>query len=236
MAGQWKVAGRPHAARAWRRLLVQETRWPQAARFAPRLDLIQKHNAPATGEPEDPIRMPTSMPRSKTPSAEQTQPWIGFWTRPRSADSTSGCMVASLRKSSFLAFFLSGRSSSWEVPDIHIRACHWLEHREKLPWPCCAAFAASVSPPSWRPTTRGGSGMTRRINPASRATKMERHSKPAETRKPYSSWHPWTAEWFSAGARGEASFWWCPGADDERNPTMQAAMASLKQHHIKPMR
>ena len=27
----------------------------------------------------------------------------------------------------------------------------------------------------------------------------------------------------SAGARGEASFWWCPGADDERNPTMQAA-------------
>ena len=35
------------------------------------------------------------------------------------------------RKASFLAFFLAWASfKGWAVPDIHIRACHWLEHRQ----------------------------------------------------------------------------------------------------------
>jgi len=36
--------------------------------------------------------------------------------------------------------------------------------------------------------------------------------------------HPYTRDWASPGQiRGELSFWWVPGSDDERNPSMQAA-------------
>lgn len=131
-------------------------------------------------------------------------------------------MVASLRKSSFLAFFLEwAEFKRWEVPDIHIRACHWLEHRENLAvLRCFRGFGKSTilaaynawrfwDDPAYRILHQGDQDKT--------AFKTSRDTKAVLKR------HPWTAEWFSAGARGEASFWWCPGADDERNPTMQAA-------------
>lgn len=36
-------------------------------------------------------------------------------------------------KVSFLAFYLMwGERMNWQVPAIHVRACYWLEHREKL--------------------------------------------------------------------------------------------------------
>ena len=36
--------------------------------------------------------------------------------------------------------------------------------------------------------------------------------------------HPWTRDWAKPQfLRGESSFWWVPDADDERNPSMQAA-------------
>ena len=34
---------------------------------------------------------------------------------------------------SFLAFFLMWADrNGWDVPDIHVRVCHWLEHRGNL--------------------------------------------------------------------------------------------------------
>lgn len=126
------------------------------------------------------------------------------------------------RKASFLAFFLAwAEFKHWEVPDIHIRACHWLEHRgEVAVLRCFRGFGKSTilacynawrfwDDPTYRILHQGDQDKT--------AYKTSRDTKAVLAR------HPWTAEWFATGARGESSFWWAPGADDERNPSMQAA-------------
>lgn len=130
--------------------------------------------------------------------------------------------MADKPKSSFLAFFLAwAEFKGWEAPGIHARACHWLEHRGDLAvLRCFRGFGKSTvlacynawrfwNDPAYRILHQGDQDKT--------AFKTSRDTKAVLRR------HPWTADWFASGARGEASFWWCPGADDERNPSMQAA-------------
>lgn len=130
--------------------------------------------------------------------------------------------MASKPKSSFLAFFLVwAEFKGWEVPDIHVLACNWLEHRADLAvLRCFRGFGKSTilacynawrywDDPTYRILHQGDQDKT--------AYKTSRDTKSVLAR------HPWTAEWFATGQRGEAAFWWCPGADDERNPSMQAA-------------
>lgn len=130
--------------------------------------------------------------------------------------------MASKPKSSFLAFFLVwAEFKGWEVPDIHVRACHWLEHRGDLAvLRCFRGFGKSTilacynawrywDDPTYRILHQGDQDKT--------AYKTSRDTKSVLSR------HPWTSDWFAQGNRGEAAFWWCPGADDERNPSMQAA-------------
>jgi hypothetical protein len=135
--------------------------------------------------------------------------------------SSSGAPSAK-RKASFLAFFLVwAEFKGWAVPDIHIRACHWLEHRGDLAvLRCFRGFGKSTilacynawrywDDPTYRILHQGDQDKT--------AYKTSRDTKSVLAR------HPWTSEWFANGNKGEAAFWWCPGADDERNPSMQAA-------------
>lgn len=125
-------------------------------------------------------------------------------------------------KSSFLAFFIVwAEFKGWDVPDIHVIACHWLEHRRDIAvLRCFRGFGKSTilacynawrywNDPTYRILHQGDQDKT--------AYKTSRDTKSVLTR------HPWTSEWFAAGSKGEAAFWWCPGADDERNPSMQAA-------------
>lgn len=109
----------------------------------------------------------------------------------------------------------------WDVPDVHWLAVHWLEHRGELAvLRCFRGFGKSTllaiynawryyRDPSYRILHQGDQDKT--------AFKTSRDTKAVLQR------HPLTREVFSAGIRGEASFWWAPGAVDERNPSMQAA-------------
>lgn len=108
----------------------------------------------------------------------------------------------------------------WDVPDIHITACNWLEHRGRLAvFRCFRGFAKSTilavynawrlwDDPTYRILHQGDQDKT--------AFKTSRDTKAILLR------HPLTAEWAKA-TRGDISFWWCPGADDERNPSIQAS-------------
>ena len=124
-------------------------------------------------------------------------------------------------RSSFLAFFLAwAEVKGWQVPAIHVRACHWLEHRGELAVLRIFRGAGKSTilavynawrfwcDPTYRILHQGDQDRT--------AYKTSRDTKSVLQR------HPWTAEW-ARGLRGESAFWWAPGADDERNPSMQAA-------------
>lgn len=125
------------------------------------------------------------------------------------------------RKTTFLAFFLAwAEFKGWEVPGIHIRACHWLENRADLAVLRIFRGAGKSTilavynawrfwqDPTYRILHQGDQDKT--------AYKTSRDTQSVLRR------HPWTKDW-AAGIKGEASFWWAPGADDERNPSMQAA-------------
>lgn len=125
------------------------------------------------------------------------------------------------RKTTFLAFFLAwAEFKGWAVPGIHVRACHWLENRGELAVLRIFRGAGKSTilavynawrfwqDPTYRILHQGDQDKT--------AYKTSRDTQSVLRR------HPWTKEW-AAGIRGEASFWWAPGADDERNPSMQAA-------------
>lgn len=124
-------------------------------------------------------------------------------------------------KISLLAFFLMwAERQRWEVPAVHVRACHWLEHRGNLAvLRCFRGFGKSTilavynawryyCDPSYRILHQGDQDKT--------AFKTSRDTRAVLMR------HPLTKDEF-AKLRGEASFWWVPGAQDERNPSMQAA-------------
>jgi hypothetical protein len=124
-------------------------------------------------------------------------------------------------EASFLAFFLAWASlKGWAVPEIHVRACHWLEHRGDLAVLRIFRGAGKSTilavynawrfwkDPAYRILHQGDQDRT--------AYKTSRDTQAVLRR------HPWTAQW-ALGIRGESAFWWAPEADDERNPSMQAA-------------
>ena len=131
--------------------------------------------------------------------------------------------VKSAEDASFAEFFLIwAQLRGWAVPDIHWRAVDWLEHRGNLAClRCFRGFGKSTilaiynawrfyRDPSYRILHQGDQDKT--------AYKTSRDTKAVLLR------HPLTKAWVAAGGmKGEASFWWVPGAEDERNPSMQAA-------------
>jgi hypothetical protein len=117
-------------------------------------------------------------------------------------------------------FWIWAEERRWKVPDIHWRAVYWLEHRGNLAClRCFRGFGKSTllaiynawryyRDPAYRILHQGDQDKT--------AFKTSRDTRAVLQR------HPLTRETFGA-LRGEASFWWVPGANDERNPSMQAA-------------
>ena len=130
-------------------------------------------------------------------------------------------MSTASRKVDFPTFFaIWADERGWVVPDVHWRAVHWLQHRAKLGvLRCFRGFGKSTllavynawryyDDPAYRILHQGDQDKT--------AYKTSRDTRAVLLR------HPLTRDTF-AGLRGEASFWWVPGAQDERNPSMQAA-------------
>lgn len=120
----------------------------------------------------------------------------------------------------FVGFFLQwAEFMGWKVPAIHIRACAWLADRGDLAvLRAFRGFSKSTllavynawryyEDPTYRILHQGDQDGT--AYKTSRDTKrvLMRHPRCVALRD----------------IRGESSFWWCPGADDERNPSMQAA-------------
>lgn len=124
-------------------------------------------------------------------------------------------------KISFLAFFLLwAERQGWDVPDLHVRVCAWLENKGPLALLMLPRGHAKSTilgiynawryycDPALRILHQGESDQT--------AFKTARDTKAILQR------HPLTAD-MAQGLRGEVSFWWLPANGDERNPSMQAA-------------
>jgi hypothetical protein len=107
----------------------------------------------------------------------------------------------------------------WEVPDIHIRACIWLATRGQLGvLRCFRGFGKSTILAvynAWRYSENRQWRILHQGDQDGTAYKTSRDTKRVISK------HPMTRH--LADLRGESSFWWVPGADDERNPSMQAA-------------
>lgn len=123
------------------------------------------------------------------------------------------------REATFAAFFgVWAAERGWVVPDIHWLAVDWLETRgSPAVLLCFRGFGKSTMLAiynAWRyyrdPTYR----ILHQGDQDGTAHKTARDTRAVLER------HPWTR---GLKLRGEVSFWWVPGADDERNPSMQAA-------------
>lgn len=125
------------------------------------------------------------------------------------------------KKCSFLAFYLAwAEFKGWKVPDCHVRAAHWLEHRGDLAvLMAFRGFSKSTllavynawriwQNPLYRILHQGDQDRT--------AYKTSRDTKAVLAR------HPW-AQATPSDLEGETAFWRVRGNDDERNPNMQAA-------------
>lgn len=125
-------------------------------------------------------------------------------------------------KISLLAFFLLWADRmGWDVPDLHVRVCVWLENKGDLALLMLPRGHAKSTilgiynawryycDPSLRILHQGESDGT--------AFKTARDTKAILQR------HPLTMYGIGSSIKGEISFWWLPGNDDERNPSMQAA-------------
>lgn len=120
----------------------------------------------------------------------------------------------------FLAFFLAwAEVMGWEVPGIHIRACRWLATCGNLAvFRAFRGFSKSTILAvynAWRYTEDHTYRILHQGDKDGTAYKTSRDTKRVLMR------HPFTAR--LREIRGESAFWWVPGADDERNPSMQAA-------------
>jgi hypothetical protein len=108
----------------------------------------------------------------------------------------------------------------WDVPDVHWLAVHWLEHRRDLAvLRCFRGFGKSTLLAiynAWRYYQDRTYRILHQGDQDKTAFKTSRDTKAVLMR------HPLTRQKF-ANIRGEGAFWWVPGADDERNPSMQAA-------------
>jgi hypothetical protein len=125
------------------------------------------------------------------------------------------------RDVSFLAFYLAwAAAKGWTVPDCHIVAAHWLEHRgPDAVFMAFRGFSKSTilavynawrfwRDPSYRILHQGDQDGT--------AYKTSRDTKAVLLRHPWTRIHP-------RDITGEIAFWRVAGNDDERNPSMQAA-------------
>lgn len=120
----------------------------------------------------------------------------------------------------FVAFFLVWAAvMNWKVPAIHIRACIWLATCGDLAvLRCFRGFGKSTILAIYNAWRYYESAQYRILHQGDKdptAYKTSRDTKRV-LRK-----HPWTKHLFAI--KGESAFWWVPGADDERNPSMQAA-------------
>ncbi|KVC52312.1 phage terminase large subunit [Burkholderia stagnalis] len=124
------------------------------------------------------------------------------------------------KKVSFLAFFLMWADRMrWEVPDIHVRAVIWMEHRGDLAvLRCFRGFSKSTILAiynAWRyhddPTYR----ILHQSESDPTAYKTSRDTKNVLRN------HPLTRDLLPPG-RGTVEQWWCIGAMDERNASMYA--------------
>lgn len=107
----------------------------------------------------------------------------------------------------------------WDVPDIHVRAVIWLATFGELGvLRCFRGFGKSTLLAiynAWRYYENAEYRILHQGDQDGTAYKTSRDTKRVLSR------HPMTRK--LAAIRGEVSFWWVPGADDERNPSMQAA-------------
>lgn len=122
----------------------------------------------------------------------------------------------------FLAFFLCwAERQRWTVPDIHVRACYWLEHRGDLAvFRCFRGFGKSTILGvynAWRfkynPTLR----MLHQSEADDTAIKTSRDTQHILRA------HPWTRG-VLPDAKMSVESWWQPAAmaNDPRNPSMHA--------------
>lgn len=123
-------------------------------------------------------------------------------------------------KVGFPIFFLIwAELQGWEVPDVHLRAAIWLESCGNLAvLRCFRGFAKSTMLAiynAWRYYKNPQHRILHQGDKDGTAYKTSRDTKRVLMR------HPLTRH--LSALRGESSFWWVPGADDERNPSMQAA-------------
>lgn len=107
----------------------------------------------------------------------------------------------------------------WEVPDEHWLAVQWLQNRGRLAvLRCFRGFGKSTLLAvynAWRYYCDPAFRILHQGDQDGTAYKTSRDTKRVLMR------HPLTKH--MREIRGESSFWWVPGADDERNPSMQAA-------------
>lgn len=123
------------------------------------------------------------------------------------------------RAESFLAFFLCWADRmGWTVPDIHIRACIWLATKGTVGvLRCFRGFGKSTLLAvynAWRYKENAALRILHQGDQDGTAYKTSRDTKRVLSK------HPMTRH---LAIRGESAFWWVPGNDDERNPSMQAA-------------
>jgi len=129
-------------------------------------------------------------------------------------------MASPARPISFLAFFLMwARARGWTVPEVHIRACYWLEHRGDLAvFRCFRGFGKSTllavynawryyCDPTYRILHQGESDKT--------AYKTSRDTQHVLRN------HPLTRHMLPVG-RLSVEVWWTTGATDVRNGSMYA--------------
>jgi hypothetical protein len=122
---------------------------------------------------------------------------------------------------SFAEFFwIWAQERRWKVPAIHWRVVDWLEHRGDLA--VLRLFRGGAKSTvlavynAWRYYRDPRYRILHQGDQDGTAHKTARDTRSVLER------HPLTRH-MAAGMRGEVSFWWVPGADDERNPSMQAA-------------
>lgn len=129
-------------------------------------------------------------------------------------------MAASTKPISFLAFFLIwAERMRWEVPDIHIRAAHWMEHRGDLAvLRCFRGFGKSTLLAvynAWRYYCDQTYRILHQGESDGTAYKTSRDTQNVLRN------HPLTANLLPPG-KGTVGSWWVLGSIDPRNASMYA--------------
>jgi len=128
--------------------------------------------------------------------------------------------VAKRTKVSFLTFFLLwAKRRGWDVPDIHVRACHWLEHRGDLAvLRCFRGFGKSTLLDAYNAWRYQDNPTYRILLQSESDGTAYKNSRDVQNvlRK-----HPLTEGLLTNGT-GTVEQWWVEGADDARNASMYA--------------